>query len=72
MILVGSEGNIMADYEKMYAVLCGAIDDVIEPLERIPLARSSAAILRSALLRAEEIYVQTPPPVLPFPNQNQD
>ncbi len=59
----------MADYEKMYAVLCGAIDDVIEPLERIPLARASAAVLRSALLRAEEIYLQAPPPVIPFPEQ---
>lgn len=59
----------MADYEKMYAALCGAIDDVIEPLERIPLARASAAVLRSALLRAEEIYLQTPPPVIPFPEQ---
>ena len=28
----------MADYRKMYHVLCRAIDDVIDPLERIPLA----------------------------------
>ncbi len=28
----------MADYERMYALLCGAIDQVIDPLERIPLA----------------------------------
>lgn len=27
----------MADYQKLYALLCGAIDDVIDPLERIPL-----------------------------------
>lgn len=26
--------NKMADYKKMYAVLCGAIDQVIEPLSR--------------------------------------
>ena len=28
----------MADYQKMYALLCGAVDDVIDPLEQIPLA----------------------------------
>lgn len=27
----------MADYQKMYALLCGAVDDVIDPLEQIPL-----------------------------------
>ena len=32
----------MADYQKMYAVLCSAVDEVIDPLERIPLALSSA------------------------------
>ena len=26
----------MADYQKMYALLCGAVDDVIDPLEQIP------------------------------------
>ena len=48
----------MADYQKMYAVLCRAIDDVIDPLERIPLALPWAACLRRALLEAEEIYVE--------------
>ena len=24
----------MADYQKMYALLCGAVDDVIDPLEQ--------------------------------------
>ena len=47
----------MADYQKMYAVLCSAVDEVIDPLERIPLALSSARILRAALARAEEIYI---------------
>ena len=49
--------NKRADYKKMYAVLCGAIDQVIEPLEQIPLAWPSAQVLRKALLRAEDIYV---------------
>ena len=43
----------MADYEKMYAVLCGAVDEVIEPLERIPLALPYARALRAALLQAD-------------------
>ena len=49
----------MTNYEKMYAILCGAIDDVIEPLEKIPLATPSVKVLRDALLKAEEIYIET-------------
>lgn len=26
----------MADYQKMYALLCGAVDDVIDPWSRFP------------------------------------
>jgi len=51
----------MADYEKMYAVLCCAIDDVIDPLEKIPLAYSPVEKLKAALLEAEEIYIDTTP-----------
>lgn len=51
----------MADYKKMYAILCGAVDDVIDPLERIPLARGCAQKLKEALLEAEEIYIITSP-----------
>ena len=56
----------MPDYQKMYAVLCGAMDDVIDPLEQIPLACPSAAILRTALLHAEEICLQTSQPASPL------
>ena len=49
----------MADYKKMYMVLCGAVDEVIDPLEQIPMARSSVQVLREALLRAERIYIDT-------------
>ena len=31
----------MIDYKKMYAILCGAVDEVIEPLEQIPMARAA-------------------------------
>ena len=51
----------MADYRKMYFVLCKAIDDVIEPLERIPLAMPHANHLKAALLEAENIYIETTP-----------
>lgn len=51
----------MADYKKMYAVLCGAVDDVIDDLEKIPMARTTVDILRKALLQAEEIYITTTP-----------
>ena len=47
----------MADYRKMYAILCGAIDDVIDPLERIPLAIAQARRLCAALEEAEEVYL---------------
>ena len=40
----------MADYRKMYYVLCKAIDDVIDPLDRIPLAKPYAEQLQKALL----------------------
>lgn len=51
----------MADYRKMYYVLCKAVDDVIDPLDRIPLAKPYAEQLQKALLEAEEIYINTTP-----------
>lgn len=51
----------MADYRKMYYVLCKAIDDVIDPLEHIPLAMPYARQLKDALLEAEEIYITATP-----------
>ncbi len=50
----------MANYQKMYAILCGAVDDVIEPLERIPLAHNAVQTLRQALLEAEDVYISQP------------
>ncbi len=43
----------------MYAILCGAIDDVIDPLERIPLAIPQARRLCAALEEAEEVYLSS-------------
>lgn len=49
----------MADYKKMYAVLCKAIDEVIDPLENIPLAIPYVTVLRHALLTAEDMYIDS-------------
>ena len=51
----------MADYRKMYYLLCKTIADVINPLEHIPLAMPYANQLKKALLEAEEIYITTTP-----------
>ena len=58
----------MANYKKMYAILCGAIDEVLDDLNRIPFALPSAAKLQKALLDAEDEYVKAEnPTVLGFP-----
>lgn len=51
----------MADYKKMYTVLCGAIDDVLDDLSSIPLAYPYACRLGTALRQAEDIYIETTP-----------
>lgn len=51
----------MPDYKRMYALLCGAIDKVIDPLEQIPVAEHILETLQDALLEAEEIYIETTP-----------
>ena len=54
----------MADYQRMYAMLCSAVAAVIPALEEIPAAKPSMRILQQALLNAEELYIQTTPYVL--------
>ncbi len=50
----------MADYKKMYSVLCCAVDDAICALECSRLSALSAAqTLRIALQKAEDIYIET-------------
>ena len=58
----------MADYQKMYAILCVAIDDTLTELARIPAAAVSAERLTQALQRTETLYIESSePPVLVFP-----
>ena len=49
----------MADYKKMYTLLCSAIDSVLDGLQEIPLARPYVYTLSEALLKAEDIYIET-------------
>lgn len=49
----------MADYRKMYAILCGAVDDALLELERGGSTDCIAFRLRLALERAEEVYLET-------------
>ncbi len=49
----------MADYQKMYTLLCSAIDSVLDGLQEIPLARPYVYTLSEALLKAEDIYIDT-------------
>lgn len=49
----------MAEYEKMYAVLCCAIDDALDMLEKVPDAQNPAELLQTALLKAENIFVES-------------
>ena len=51
----------MADYKRMYTLLCKTIDDVIDPLSRIPEAKIYAVQLQKALMQSEDIYISTTP-----------
>ena len=49
----------MTDYEKLYARLCGAIDEVLDELGTIPEACHARERLQAALLDAEAQYLDT-------------
>ena len=51
----------MADYKKMYTILCDGIDRVADALEKMPSARSIRSTLISAQLKAEDVYIETSP-----------
>ena len=52
----------MPDYQKIYAPLCGPLHEVIDHLDKIPLAIPYASVLRRALEDAEELYIETADP----------
>lgn len=47
----------MADWKKMYSILCGGISDALELLPEIKENRMVRGILIAALNDAEEVYV---------------
>ncbi len=47
----------MTDYAKLYARLCGAIDEVLDELGTIPEARHARERLQAAILDAEAQYL---------------
>lgn len=49
----------MTDYAKLYARLCGAIDEVLDELGTIPEAQHAWEKLQAAILDAEAQYLDT-------------
>ena len=49
----------MTDYAKLYARLCGAIDEVLDELGTIPEARRAREKLQDAIMDAEAQYLDT-------------
>lgn len=53
----------MADYQKMYVILCVAASDAADGLADIPLAMRCRGKLQKALLAAEDIFIWKRPSV---------
>ncbi len=49
----------MTDYAKLYARLCGVIDEVLDELGTIPEAQHAWGKLQAAILDAEAQYLDT-------------
>lgn len=49
----------MADYQKMYVILCAAASGAVDELADIPLAMRCRDKLQKALLAAGDIYMET-------------
>ena len=49
----------MTNYAKLYARLCGAIDEVLDELGTIPEAQHAREKLQAAILDAEAQYLDT-------------
>ena len=48
----------MIEYEKMYAVLCGAVDTALELIEQNADTAQVSEVLRAALNKAENMYLE--------------
>ena len=51
----------MEDYPKMYAILCTAASEALDMLEAGETERA-AAVLKAALLKAEDLYISAASP----------
>ena len=49
----------MADYPKMYYILCAAASEALDALPRTPENEAAARILQAALTAAEEVSLDT-------------
>ena len=47
----------MPDYEKMYALVCGAASDALDLLPETAENQPGREVLRTALFQAEELYI---------------
>lgn len=47
----------MADYQKMYYILCHAASDALDKLPETKDTQKARQILQRALLEAEEVYI---------------
>lgn len=50
----------MADYQRMYAVVCAAASDALDLLPENGETAAARAVLQKALLEAEELYISAP------------
>ena len=51
----------MADYAKMYYILCKAASEALDRLPDIEENREARKLLTEALLEAEEVYISASP-----------
>ena len=47
----------MADYKRMYAILCAAASEALDLLPELPENAAGLELLQRALLEAEEVYI---------------
>ena len=50
----------MADYKHMYAILCAAASEALDRLPDTPENAPGRELLQTALLEAEEVYLDGP------------
>lgn len=62
----------MADYKKMYAILCSAMSEAIDSLEDIPRARDAVKTMKEAMNTAEDMYLDSEVVISRFKSQTEE